>query len=119
MKLSSSAPQIKISSLSNQSEAINKAAQLSNRATTAQFKAQGPDKSKVARQTNEMKKSSDATLRNNFNQRIRDVKSTTAQVNAKTRESGKDVIKVMASVISPPGHPMPMQQLGQFIDKFA
>lgn len=119
MKLDPSPTQININSISKQTAAFNRAAQTSNRATSAFNQAPKSQKTKATLQRTETLKSSESTKRATFNNRMETLKATTAKLNQQTRENGKNANKIMAQAISPPGSQLSPQQLGRFIDKFA
>ncbi len=119
MKLSPASPTIDIKSISSQSEAQIEAAKVKNQANSAFYKSSGEQKASAIKQLNQAQKTAGSRQLANFNQRLSEIRSTTAQLNQETRENSADANVLMAKVLSPPGSKLQPQQLGQFIDKFA
>lgn len=119
MKLNPAAPTINVKSISRQTEAQNKSSKNLNQANKAFYSADLEKKAEATRQLSQAKSSAGAQKLATYNQRLENIKATTAQLNQKTRESGTEANVLMAKVISPPGSKLQPSQLGKFIDHYA
>jgi hypothetical protein len=119
MKLGSASTKIDIKSISSQTEAQIEAAKVKNQASSSFYKASTTQKPAAIKQLNQAQKTAGSRQLANFNQRLSEIRSTTAQLNEETKQSNLDANVLMAKVISPPGSKLQPQKLGQFIDKYA